>query len=218
MRRYVIFTGLDMKRALLTILWLSSGAGLAWSGGDAAALAARLGPLLPAGTTLDGASSGFREQRDFLAAVHAAHNLNIPFSQLKAQMTERAHPSLSQVIHALRPMMSMETVKLSVKRAEIEARHDLNARAAGSTEIVYRISKDPALAHQVAALLPEGVSLESAAAGFRNQEQFLAALRAAHDMKLPFDGIQEQVEKGRSLQQALTTVRGGDDTAARSAQ
>lgn len=206
-----------MTRTLLTILWISSGAVLAW-GGDAAALAARLRPLLPAGTRLDAASSGFREQRDFLAAVHAAYNLNIPYCDMKAQMTARAHPSLTQAIHALRPAMSMETVKLSVKRAEIEARHDLNARAAASTEIVYRVSNDPSLANQVTALLPPGVSLESAAAGFRNQDEFLAALRAARDMKLPFDSIQVQIEKGRSLQQALASAHSGADTAARSAQ
>jgi hypothetical protein len=217
MRRYVDFPGLDMKRTLLTILWIASGAGLAW-GGDAAALAARLRPLLPTGTTLDGASSGFREQRDFLAAVHAAHNLNIPFCDMKTQIVGRAHPSLAQAIRALRPAMSMETVKLGVKRAEIEARHDLNARAAASTEIVYRVSTDPALANQVTALLPPGLGLEAAAAGFRDQSQFLGALRAAHEMKLPFDSIQEQIEKGQSLDQAIAAVRSGEDTAARSAQ
>lgn len=206
-----------MKRTLLTILWLSSGAGLTW-GGDAAALAARLRPLLPAGTTVDAAGSGFREQREFLAAVHAAHNLNIPFSEVKARIIGRAHSPLAQAIHMLRPAMSMETVKLSVKRAEIEARHDLNARAAGSTEIVYRVSTDPALANRIAALMPPGMSLEEAAAGFRDQFQFLGALRAAHDMKLPFDSIQEQIEKGRSLQQALAAAQNGEDTASRSAQ
>ena len=206
-----------MKRTLLTILWLASGAGLVW-GGDAAALAARLRPLLPAGTTVDAASSGFREQRDFLAAVHAAHNLNIPFSKVKAQMTGQVHPSLAQTIQTLRPAMSLETVKLSVKRAQIEARNDLRARAAASTEIVYRVSTDPALANEVTALLPEGMSVEAAAAGFRDQSQFLGALRAAHEMKLPFDIIQGQIEKGRSLNQAIAAARSGEDTAARSAQ
>jgi hypothetical protein len=206
-----------MKRTFVTILWVSSGVGLAW-GGDAAALAARMRPLLPPGTVLDDAAGGFRSQRDFLAGVHAAHNLNVPFADIKAQMTGASHASLVQAIHALRPAMSMPTVKLSARRAEIEAKHDLNARAATSTEIVYRISKDPALTAEVARLLPPGMTLEAAAAGFQEQSQFLDALHAAHDMNLPFDGIQDQISKGRSLSQAIAAIRNGMDTAAREAQ
>ena len=206
-----------MKRTLLTIFWLAFGAGLAWSA-DPAALAARMRPLLPPGVTLEAAGSGFREPREFLAAVHAAHNLDIPFVDVKGQLTGPARVSLSQAIHALRPAMSLPTVKLAVQRAGIEARHDLNARAASSTRIVYRISTDPSLAQQVAALLPKGMSLEAAAAGFRTQAQFLAALQAANRRNLQFDTIREQVVKGRSLRRAIAASQTSTDAGARAVQ
>jgi hypothetical protein len=88
-------------------------------------LASRLQPLVPAGMTLQQAAAGFRNQGQFIAALHVSHNLNIPFAQLKAEMTG-AHPeSLGQAIHELRPA---EDAKAAARRAEREARDDLEAR------------------------------------------------------------------------------------------
>src|SRR5262245_45879453 len=47
-----------------------------------AQLSSRLQTLLPASTTVPAAAAGFENQGQFIAAVHAAHNLNIPFDQL----------------------------------------------------------------------------------------------------------------------------------------
>ena len=52
-----------------------------------AGLAAQIQPLLPAQATPSGAAAGFRNQGQFVAAVHVAHNLGIPFDQLKAKVT-----------------------------------------------------------------------------------------------------------------------------------
>src|SRR5438105_307645 len=47
------------------------------------ALVARLTPLLPSGTTLANAATRFKNQGQFIAALHVSQNLNIPFAQLK---------------------------------------------------------------------------------------------------------------------------------------
>ena len=87
--------------------------------------------LLPAGMTLNQASLGFKNQGQFLAALHVSRNLGIPFADLKTAMTgvrpvttgttggtaagtttgTTASPttlSLGQAIHKLRP--SADTV------------------------------------------------------------------------------------------------------------
>jgi hypothetical protein len=88
------------------------------------ALVARLQPLVPPGMTLDSAATGFRNDGQFIAALHVAHNLNIPFAQLKAEMTGSDHDSLGQAIHDLQPTAN---AKAAAKTARQEARADLKA-------------------------------------------------------------------------------------------
>lgn len=88
------------------------------------ALVTRLQPLLPSGLSLAKAADGFRTQGQFIAALHVSHNLNIPFAQLKAEMTGADHDKLGQAIHDLRPNAN---VKAAVKTAEQQARADLKA-------------------------------------------------------------------------------------------
>src|SRR5215470_12264826 len=54
-----------------------------------------------------------------------------------------------------------------------------NADAHTSAAIVTRIDKNPALEAKVQSLLPKGMSISTAAAGFRNEGQFLAAVNAS---------------------------------------
>lgn len=88
------------------------------------ALATRLQPLLPSGMTLAAAATGFRNQGQFIAALHVSRNLNIPFAQLKAEMTGSDHDSLGRAIHDLRPSTN---AKAAVKTAEQQARADLKS-------------------------------------------------------------------------------------------
>jgi len=60
-----------------------------------------LAKLLPAGTDLQGASSGFGNLGEFVTAVHVSNNLGIPSADLKARMV--SGDSLGEAIHALRP-------------------------------------------------------------------------------------------------------------------
>src|SRR5437899_9269520 len=54
-------------------------------------LKARVQRLLPAKMSLNDAVTGFRNQGQFIAALHVSNNLNIPFIQLKPKVTG-VHP------------------------------------------------------------------------------------------------------------------------------
>jgi hypothetical protein len=84
-------------------------------------LAAKLTPLLPKGMTLEKAAAGFKNQGQFIAALHVSRNLNIPFAKLKTEMTGREHESLGQAIHELRPRTDATR---AAKHAETEAAED----------------------------------------------------------------------------------------------
>jgi hypothetical protein len=95
------------------------------------ALVTRLQPLLPAGVTLAAAATGFKNQGQFIAALHVSQNLKIPFAQLKAEMTGADHDSLGQAIHQLQPTAN---ARAAAKTAEREARADLKATKPASAD------------------------------------------------------------------------------------
>jgi hypothetical protein len=101
-------------------------------------LTSKLSSLLPAGTDLQTAASGFRNLGQFVAAVHVSHNLSIPFDQLKCTELATADacgtmtvPSkgshLGQAIQALKPTMSSADSKAAAKQAEKEASADTHS-------------------------------------------------------------------------------------------
>ena len=92
--------------------------------------------MLPANMTLNTASAGFRNQGQFIAAVHASQNLGIPFADLRAAMLGLPTPgttttpttpltrlSLGQAIQKLRPQANATT---ETSHAETQARADLS--------------------------------------------------------------------------------------------
>ena len=101
----------------------------------------RLQLMLPKGMTLDAASAGFRNQGQFIAAVHVSQNLGIPFPDLKAAMlgtsattstsnTSTNPMSLGQAIQKLRPTANAD---VEVERAETQASTDVTATSTTST-------------------------------------------------------------------------------------
>jgi hypothetical protein len=95
-------------------------------------LASRLAKLLPAGADVNAAESGFKNQGQFIAALHVSKNLNIPFDQLKAkvtgviaqangQTTTSTPMSLGKAIHELRPDMTADQANDAAKIAEKQA-------------------------------------------------------------------------------------------------
>jgi hypothetical protein len=87
-------------------------------------LSSRLQSLLPAGTNLTQAASGFKNLGLFIAAVHVSHNLGISFSDLKAKMI--AGDNLGKAIQTLDPNVN---AKAEAKKANKQSKSDLNEAA-----------------------------------------------------------------------------------------
>jgi hypothetical protein len=144
-------------------------------------------PLLPSGMTLATASSGFHSEEQFLAALHAAKDLGISFTDLKTEMTGTPRDSLSQAIHDLKPSADAKT---SAKTAEGEAHHDI---VSALPTLADRITANAALLAKVTPLLPSGMTLADAASGFHSEEQLIAALHAAADLKVSFASLKTEL-------------------------
>ena len=90
----------------------------------------RIAKLLPPNMDLKTAAMGFKNQGQFIAALHASKNLNIPFDQLKAKMTgtdpvslAKTDPvSLGKAIQQLRPTMPEKQVEIEKEKAEEQAK------------------------------------------------------------------------------------------------
>ncbi len=174
-------------------------------------LSTQLQPLLPQGMTLANAAAGFRNQGQFVAALHVSHNLNIPFDQLKAKMTGPDSVPLGKAIQELRPSLDSKSVKDNTNLAEHQAERDLQrSKSAGKPDgFAARISSNTALAARLQALLPQGMTLESAAAGFKNEGQFIAALEASKNLNLSFADLKDRMTAGQSLGQAIHALKPG---------
>jgi hypothetical protein len=95
-------------------------------------LAARVRSMLPSDASINSASAGFKNEGQFLAALHASHNLDIPFDQLKSEMTGSHAMSLGSAIKASKPDMSGNQAKEAAKKAEADAKASASAKAATS--------------------------------------------------------------------------------------
>jgi hypothetical protein len=84
-------------------------------------LQAKLQAMLPSGVTLDEAAKGFKNQGQFIAALHVSQNLGIPFADLKTRMVDQ-HLSLGQAIQSARPATDATT---AARRGERQAATDL---------------------------------------------------------------------------------------------
>ena len=94
------------------------------------ALKSKISSMLPAGTNLKTAASGFKNEGQFIAAVHVSKNLDIPFDQLKTKMTGSNPMSLGQAIHASKPNMSQKDADKEADKAEKEAKADEKTKTA----------------------------------------------------------------------------------------
>lgn len=82
----------------------------------------RVDVLLPPDMSLKQASSGFKSQGQFIAALHASKNLGIPFSVLKDKMTGPDGVSLGAAIHDIRPDIAKKDIEKHVEKAQQQAK------------------------------------------------------------------------------------------------
>jgi hypothetical protein len=88
------------------------------------ALKSKLETMLPRNTTMASAANGFRNEGQFIAALHVSKNLNIPFDQLKMKMTGSNAMPLGQAIRALKPDVTQKDADAEAAKAEKEAKAD----------------------------------------------------------------------------------------------
>jgi hypothetical protein len=167
-------------------------------------LNAKIAGMLPKNMTLDRASSGFKNQGQFIAALHVSKNLGISFKDLKSDMTKK-NMSLGQSIQDLKKSAAS---KAEAKKGETEANDDLKSPIAGHS-IARVIASNTQLAAKVQALLPSGMTLSQAAKGFKTETQFLAALHASKDLNIPFAQIRAEMTGGDhdSLTRAIQELK-----------
>ncbi len=85
-------------------------------------LSQKLDSLLPSGTNAQQACQGFKNLGQCVAAIHVAHNLDIPFADLKSKVTGSASESMGKAIHDLKPDAN---AKAEEKKAKEQANDDL---------------------------------------------------------------------------------------------
>lgn len=178
-------------------------------------LAARVQPLLPSGANLPQAAAGFKDSADFLTTAHIAHDLNIPFDQLKSETTGKGHVSMEKAIAKMRPDLDGGAVKNNLKLAEHQTDRDLVAAASpgGKDRVATHMAQDAGLSSRAQSILPQGTNVESAAAGFKNVGEFLATADAANTNKIPFSDLKDRVTAGQPLGAAIHALKPDMDSA-----
>jgi hypothetical protein len=91
-------------------------------------LAAKVTAMLPPGMTMNQAALGFKNQGQFIAALHASQRTGIPFADLKRAMVTH-HQSLGQAVHSLRPSANGSR---EAQHAEHDADHDIEGSHPGT--------------------------------------------------------------------------------------
>ena len=188
---------------------LGAGAIGSLTGPQSSVLSARLTPLLPSTTTFAAASAGFANQGQFVSAVHVAHNLNVSFDQLKTQMTGPNAVSLGKAIQTLKPDLNEKAVKQNVNLADRQADRDLRQAQAGDKQdrVAARLASDSKLSSRLAGMLPSGMTVPAAAAGFKNEGQFIATLQASKNTGIPFTELKDRVTAGESLGSSIHALK-----------
>jgi hypothetical protein len=86
----------------------------------------RLAAILPQGMSPQEACNGFKSSRECAATVHAAHNLNVSFTDLKSKVA--GGERLEEAIHDLKPDVN---AKSQAQRAEQQAHSEMQSAPQG---------------------------------------------------------------------------------------
>jgi hypothetical protein len=75
------------------------------------------------------------------------------------------------------------------------------------TAVQQKLKQNTNLSAKVASRLPQGIDLLTAAAGFKNLGQFIAAVNVSNNLQLSFTELKAKMMTGMSLGQAIQAVR-----------
>jgi hypothetical protein len=71
--------------------------------------------------------------------------------------------------------------------------HSGKADSSGNKTVSDKLSNNTQLASKLTSLLPPGTNLQTAAQGFKNLGQFVAAVHVSHNLGIPFDQLKAQM-------------------------
>jgi hypothetical protein len=71
--------------------------------------------------------------------------------------------------------------------------HSGKASSSGTNTVSDKLSDNTKLASKLSSLLPQGTNLQTAAQGFKNLGQFVAAVHVSHNLGIPFDQLKAQM-------------------------
>ena len=76
-------------------------------------------------------------------------------------------------------------------------------------EIVDRIDRNPRSKARIESMLPPGMSIKTAAMGFRNEGKFVSALHVSRNLNIPFDQLKSKLtgDHSTSLGRAIRELR-----------
>ena len=81
------------------------------------------------------------------------------------------------------------------------------ASASSKDKVSSRVISNDRLAAHLNPLVPSGQTLSEAAAGFKNEDQFMATLHAANDNNIAFADLKDRVTAGQSLGTAMHELK-----------
>jgi hypothetical protein len=88
-------------------------------------------------------------------------------------------------------------------------------QAGKDVKVASAIERNPQLSSRLAKLLPEGMTMTDAAAGFKSQGQFIAALRVSENLGISFHELKMRMvaeDDRMSLGEAIFDIRGAEMT------
>lgn len=102
----------------------------------------------------------------------------------------------------------VKTEKLAKAEKPAKVRTSDTTSTVTLTPVQQKLLKNTNLADKLRLRLPVGTDLMTAAEGFRNLGQFVAAVNVSNNLKIPFNELKTQmVVEGKSLGQSIQTVK-----------
>lgn len=96
-------------------------------------------------------------------------------------------------------------------KPEAKGQEKKGASSTSDNKIAEQISKNPQTVKNVQGLLPTGMTLEAASAGFKNRGQFIAALHVSKNLNIPFADLKTKMtgDNSESLGKSIHALKPG---------
>ena len=113
-----------------------------------------------------------------------------------------------KVTKSVKATKPVKTEKLAKAEKPVKFRTSETTSTVTLTPVQQKLVKNTNLADKLRLRLPAGTDLMTAAEGFRNLGQFVAAVNVSNNLKIPFNDLKTQmVVEGKSLGQSIQTLK-----------